>query len=260
MAGVKKPQDNDEPVLIYGVHPIREILEARPGDVERVFAIQQKSRSLGSMLGTARKAGIPVTYLPREQFARKLGARTVHQGIAAQVALRPYAVVDDVCDAACANPAGQLVLLDGVVDPRNLGAAIRTAAGAGVDGIILGSEKTAGLTPAAAKTSAGAIERIPVARCERLSGRIEKLKKNGFFCVGLDLKGSEAWTDVDLTGRIIYVAGGEERGLRPGISAACDRLLRIPLNRGIESLNVAVALGVLLFEAARQRRQAGVDS
>jgi 23S rRNA (guanosine2251-2'-O)-methyltransferase len=257
---MKKPHDSSEPELLYGVHPIRELLESRPGEVERVFAIQTKSRSLGPILGKARKAGIPVTYLPREQFARKLGARTVHQGVAAQVALRPYRTVEDVCDLAQSNPAGQLVLLDGVVDPRNLGAALRTAAGAGVDGVVLGSEKTAGLTPAAAKTSAGAIERIPVARCERLSGRIDNLKKQGFFCVGLDVKGSIDWADLDLTGRIIYVAGGEERGLRPGIASACDRLLRIPLKGGIESLNVAVALGVLLFEAARQRRQAGMDS
>ncbi len=149
-----------------------------------------------------------------------------------------------------------LVLLDGIVDPRNLGASIRTCAGAGVGGVLLAGESTVGLTPAAIKTSAGTVERVPVAREPKTGRRLEALKKQGFRAIGLSARGATAWDQIDLTGRIILVAGGESRGLRPGTSRACDALVEIPLEAGVESLNVGVALGVLLFEALRQRRTA----
>jgi len=251
---LKERPGEASPQLLYGVHPVTEALESRPGAVERVFTSREGAPRLGRLLRQARQAGVPVTYLPRELLAKKLGGRAVHQGVAAQVAPIAYKDVDETCRRAARRQDGLLVVLDGVVDPGNLGAALRTCAAAGVDGVILGSEATVGLTPTVVKASAGSVERIPVAREPRLPARLRGLAEAGFLTVGLSPRGDLAWDELDLRGRIVFVAGGEQRGLRPGVRAGCGRLVSIPLASGVESLNVAVALGVILFEAARQRR------
>jgi 23S rRNA (guanosine2251-2'-O)-methyltransferase len=166
----------------------------------------------------------------------------------------PYADVEEICQAARAEAAGPLVVLDGVVDPRNLGAAIRSCAAAGATGVLLGAGGSAGLTPAAVKASAGTVERVPVGREPHPARRLRALGEEGFQVVGLDARGGLPWDQAELTGRLVLVAGGEERGLRPSLSEACNIHVAIPLFSGVESLNVAVALGVLLFEAVRQRR------
>ena len=180
-----------EAQLVYGVHPVMEILHQRPGSVERVFAIREKGPGLGRVLRTARVAGIPITYLSRALLARRVGGGAVHQGIAAQVAPVPYRETEEICSIAAARKDGMLVLLDRVVDPRNLGAALRTCAAAGVTGVIVGSEGSAGLGPAAVKTSAGAVERIPVAREPRPAWRLERLREQGFEVLGLDPRGPD---------------------------------------------------------------------
>jgi 23S rRNA (guanosine2251-2'-O)-methyltransferase len=245
-----------EPALetVWGLHPVTEIVQARPGQVERVFAVSDRHGPLGRVLRQAREAGIPVTYLTRELFERRVPARG-SQGIAAEVAARPYADPDTLCAAAAAKDAGCLVALDGVTDSRNVGAVLRTCAAAGIDGMLLSSEGTAGLGPAALKASAGTAERLPVAREARLSRRLEALAGMGFAVVGLGPREETPWDAVDLTGRLVLVAGGEERGLRPGLARVCTRRVAIPLAPGVESLNVGIALGVLLFEAVRQRRR-----
>ncbi len=199
---------------------------------------------------------MPVTRLPRPVLSRKLGARAVHQGVAARVTAIPYADAERICGAAAEKPDGLLLLVDGVTDSGNLGAILRTAAAAGVDGVILAAEATAGLSPAVAKASAGAVERVPVARDSKLSRRLGKLKDSGFCAIGLQARGPRRWDGVDLGGRLAVVLGAEGRGLRPSLARACDIRVAIPLCGGVESLNVAVAAGVLLFEAVRQRREA----
>jgi len=243
------------PDMLYGVHPVEEALQSRPGAVERLFTSREKRAGLGRVLRLARISGVPVTYLPRDLLARKIGRRGAHQGVAAQVAPIPYHDAEALCRAAIAAPAGWLVALDGVVDPGNLGAALRTCAAVGVDGVVLAADRSAGLTPVVAKASAGAVERVPVARDGRLPRRLEALGEAGFRVLALDPRGERPWDRADLTGRIVIVAGGEQRGPRPSTLAACTERLAIPLARGVESLNVAVALGVLLFEAFRQRRR-----
>jgi 23S rRNA (guanosine2251-2'-O)-methyltransferase len=240
--------------LVFGIHPVQEVLENRPSSVERVLCVRDRQRGLGRILRTARETGVPVSYLPGPVMARKVGPQSVHQGVAAVVSSAEYADVDDLCRSAAGDPEAVLVILDGVVDPRNLGAAIRTCAGAGAKGVILGGGGTVGLTPAAVKTSAGTVERVPVARDSRVPRRLAGLGELGFTSIGLAARGGEDWDRVDLRGRIVLVAGGEERGLRPGVARACDRRVAIPMGGGVESLNVGVALGVLLFEALRQRR------
>ncbi len=249
---------NTEPLeVVYGLHPVLELLDNRAREVDRIFVAKERVRGLGRALRVARGAGIPVSHLPREVLVRKIGRRAVHQGIAAQVTPVAYADVDELCRQAADRPDAALVLVDQVVDPRNLGAMVRTAAAAGAEGLILGGEGTVGLTPAVAKTSAGALERIPVARDQRPAQRLATLKKAGFRVIALEPRALSRWSDVELTGRVIFVAGGEGQGLRRSVREACDDSISIPLERGVESLNVAVALGVLLFESVRQKNIAG---
>jgi 23S rRNA (guanosine2251-2'-O)-methyltransferase len=185
-------------------------------------------------------------------LAQKAGRRAVHQGVAAVVAAVPYAAADAICRIA-AESNGLLVALDGIEDPRNLGAIVRTAAAAGAHGVLLGSEATVGLTPVAAKAAAGALERLPVAREPRLGRRLVELKELGFHIVALDPRGAHPWHGVSLRGRAVILAGGEGRGLRRGLLDAADARAALPLGGGVESLNVSVAVGVVLYEAVRQR-------
>jgi 23S rRNA (guanosine2251-2'-O)-methyltransferase len=240
--------------VVYGIHPVTELLASRGRQVERVFILQGRHARLGRLLSLARDQGVPVSHVAREVLVRKLGRQAVHQGVAARVAPRSYASADEVCEAAVRDPEAVLVLVDRVTDPRNLGAILRTAAGAGVRGVLLASEETAGLTPVALKASAGAAERVPVAREPKPGRRLNTRRERGFEAIALDPGGEPMWEGGSLTGRIIFVAGGEEAGPSRSVIRACDRRVAVPLAPGVESLNVAVALGVLLFEAARQRR------
>jgi len=253
---VRAGSTGEEPAaeFVYGVRPVQELVERRLRDVERIFVAREKRSGLGRILRVAREGGIPVTHLPRQLLARKVGTRTAHQGIAAQVASFPYADPERLCRAAGDKADGLLLLLDRVVDPGNLGAILRSAAAAGADGVLLGVEGTAGLSPAVAKASAGAVERIPVAREPKPARRIEQLRGRGFSALALDPRGDLPWDRADLTGRTLLVVGGEERGPAPGVIRACGARVAIPLAAGVESLNVAQAASVLLFELVRQRR------
>ena len=242
--------------LVYGVRPVEELLQRRLGDVEKILVARDRRSGLGGLLRTARGAGIPVVHLSREALARQAGRGAVHQGVAAIVSPLAYADAARVCDLAAGRPDGLLVLVDRVVDPRNLGAILRTCAGAGADGVLLCGSGGVGLTPVVAKTSAGAIDRVPVARVSRPAERVSELRKRGFLAVALDAAGESDWHRVNLAGRVLLVAGGENLGVRPGIREACDTSLAIRLAAGMESLNVAVAVGVVLFEAVRQRAAA----
>ncbi|MBZ5639029.1 MAG: RNA methyltransferase [Acidobacteriia bacterium] len=241
--------------VLYGVHPVLEALEAGRRTIDRILVARDSTQGLGRALRKAREEGVPVAHLPREVIARKVGRRAVHQGIVALVSAVAYADPDEICRDATGRADGLILVLDGIEDPRNLGAAVRSAAGAGASGILLGLEGTVGLTAAAAKSSAGAAERIPVAREPRLPERLLALRTAGFRVLGLDARGERAWDALDLSGRNVIVAGGEGRGLRKRLADACDHRVFVPLERGVESLNVSVAVAVVLFEAVRQRRR-----
>ncbi len=240
--------------VVYGVHAVTQLLTARWSEVERVFVVLGRPARLGPLLRLARERGVPVSHVAADVLGAKVGRRAVHQGVAARVASRVYAVAEELCQAAAADPHALLVLVDRVTDPRNLGAILRASAGAGARGVLLAVEETAGLTAVAVKASAGAVEWIPVAREPKPARRIESLRRSGFAAIALDPGAGEAWTEPALTGRVVVVAGGERSGPSRGVAAACDRRVSIPMAPGVDSLNVAVALGVLLFEAVRQRR------
>jgi len=254
---MKREEGGDRQEVLYGLHPVLEALEARTRAIDRLFVSREGGgHNLGRLLRAAREAGVPVTHLPREALARKVGARAVHQGVAAVVAPSGYADVEEICAAAAAKPDGLLVVVEGVEDPRNVGAIIRTAAAAGAQGVILGTEHTAGITPGAAKTAAGALERIPVAREPALGKRLAALKRSGFRVVALDPRARFTWDGESYSGRVVLLAGGEARGLRRGLLQAADARVSLPLAASVESLNVSVAVGAFLYEVVRQRRSA----
>ncbi len=255
---MRRLPDEERPEVLFGLHPVLEAIEAGTRSIDRILVAREGGgHNLGRLLRAAREAGIPVTHLPREVLARKIGGRAVHQGVAAQIAAVAYALPELVVAAASADPAGLIVMLDGIEDPRNLGAIARTAAATGAHGILLGTEDTVGLTPAAAKTAAGALERLPVAREPKPRRRIETLREAGFRTVALDPRGRTPWDEENYGGRVLVVAGGESHGLRRSLLEAVDARVSLPLAGGVESLNVSVAVGAVLFEILRRRRAAG---
>jgi 23S rRNA (guanosine2251-2'-O)-methyltransferase len=244
----------EQPEVLFGLHAVVEALEAGKRTIDRVLVSRESGgHNLGRLLRAARAAGVPVTHLPREILARKAGTRAVHQGVAALVAPVAYADVEGVCSAAALEKEGLLVVLDGIEDPRNLGAVIRTAAAAGAHGVLLGTEETVGITPAVAKTAAGALDRIPIAREPKLGRRLLGLKSSNFKIVALDPRSDRRWDAESYRGRVVLVAGGEARGLRRGLLEVADSRVALPLSRGVESLNVSVAVGAVLYEVVRQR-------
>lgn len=254
----RREREHEAREILYGVHPVLEALEIRRRSLERVLvARESRGQGIGRLLRLARAAGIPVSHVDRASLGRKLGPGASHQGVAAIVSAVPYADAGELCTAAAGQADAILVALDRVTDTGNLGAVIRTAAAAGAAGLLLSADETAGLGPGVAKTSAGALERLPVARERRLGRRLGRLAEAGFTVVALVPGGAVPWHEVDLRGRIVVVAGGEERGPRAGVLEACSLRAAIPLAGGLDSLNVSVAVGVALFEAVRQRRVSG---
>lgn len=245
----------EAPEVVFGLHPVLEILGSGRRRLDHVMVAREaRGRRLGRLVAEARRAGVPVRRVPRQALERKVGRGAVHQGVVAVVSPVPYEDPEELCRTAARDPDAILLLLDGVEDPRNLGAILRTAAAAGARGVLLGGDRTVGMTAAAVKTAAGAAERVPVAREPKPGRRLESLGRAGFRLVALDPRGGTPWDRADFRGRLALVVGGEGRGLRVGLEAACHDRVAIPLAPGVDSLNVSVAVAVVLFEAVRQRR------
>jgi 23S rRNA (guanosine2251-2'-O)-methyltransferase len=239
---------------LTGIHSVREALAAgQPLQAVMVGRGRHGGR-LDEIVQLARRAGVPVRFEERAQLDRAAGTRE-HQGVVAVVAARASTSLEQLLTRgnSAAEP-GLLVLLDGVEDPQNLGAIIRTALAAGANGVIIPERRSAGLTEAAARASAGAVSHLPVARVTNLSRAMEQLKAAGYWLVGLDERSTRPNTDVDLAGPIGLVLGGEGKGLHELVRARCDFLVSIPTSGPVRSLNVSVAAGIALFEVVRQRR------
>jgi 23S rRNA (guanosine2251-2'-O)-methyltransferase len=240
--------------IIYGVNPVLEALRGGSRPVERV-AIAHGTRIVrfDELMRTAKEAGIPVARQPAAALDRLSNGRN-HQGVVAWVGAARYAALDDVIERMQERPL--VVLLDGVEDPHNLGAIVRTAECAGAAGVVIPERGAVGLTETVAKTSAGALEHLPVARVTNLVNAIEALKAAGAWVVGLEAGAETAYTAYDFSGPTALVFGGEGKGLRRLVRERCDVLVSIPLLGRIESLNVSVTVGVVLFEAVRQTSDA----
>jgi 23S rRNA (guanosine2251-2'-O)-methyltransferase len=233
--------------ILSGIHPVVEAL--RSGHpLERVIVAQGAGGSrLQEVIDLARRASIPVRFEPRPALDRLAGA-SVHQGVIAIGAARPYA------DLESAVASELIVVLDGIEDPHNLGAIIRTAHAAGAGSVIIPERRAAGLTGAAAKAAAGALEYLPVARVTNINRALEDLKRRGFWVYGLDERGDQDYDITEYVSPTAFVLGGEGKGLHEQVRKHCDHLVRIPVSGKISSLNVSVAAGVVLFEWRRRRR------
>jgi 23S rRNA (guanosine2251-2'-O)-methyltransferase len=234
-------------MALVGIHPVLEALRARR-TLERVLVAKGAAGPrLQELIDACRSASIPVRFEPRSALDRLAGG-SAHQGVVALASEHRYADLEDVADRA-----RLLVLLDGVEDPHNLGAIIRTASAAGAGAVVIPERRAAGLTEAVAKAAAGALEYLPVVRVINISRALEALKSRGFWIYGLDERGDRRYDQVDYATPSAIVLGSEGKGLHEHVRKHCDFLVRIPMEGKIPSLNVSVAAGVVLFEWKRRR-------
>jgi len=248
--------------VLYGLHPVEEALKAGRRRFDRILVARERGDArtdsrFARLLAQCRQARVPILEQPREQLT--LAAKTsAHQGVVAFVRPQEFLVLEDLFEPPGSSSAKRLILaLDGVEDPQNLGALLRVADGAGVDGVLLTERRSAPLSPAAVKASAGAAEHLRIARIVNLVRALEELKRRNLWVVGLDERGATTYDQFDFTGDLVIVLGREGAGLHDLVRRTCDHLLRIPMAGGVSSLNVSAAGAVVLFEAARQRRAAG---
>ena len=238
--------------LLVGIHPVLEALRARTHAVTRVLLSSERHDArAGEIARLAREAGLPVQHLPPEALARLVPRGVPHQGVAAEIAPRAYADADTLLERV--GPHSLFVLLDEVQDPRNLGAIARTAAAVGAQALFLPLHRSASVTPAADKASAGGLSSLPVARVHNLARLLESMGEQGIVRIGLDGRANDLYTAIPGDRPIALVLGGEEKGLRPIVRAACDLLVRIPIPGRVESLNVSVAAAIALYEVLRAR-------
>lgn len=237
--------------IIAGRNAVQEALRAeRPID-SLLIARGDRTGSLKALAARCRDRGIPV----KEVDPRKLDALAGpnHQGVAAVAACKETVTLEELYAAAAAKGEPPFfVVCDGLEDPHNLGAVLRTAEAAGAHGVVIPKRRSVGLTSAVYKASAGAVEYVPVARVGNITDALKDMKKHGLWIYGLDMDG-QPWCEADLTGPVALVVGSEGQGLGRLVREQCDFRLSLPMRGAITSLNASVACGVLLYEAARQR-------
>src|SRR5215472_1465676 len=242
---------------LTGFHAVKEALEARrPIDRIAIAKGSQYTR-IEEIVLLARKQNIPVRFEERGQLDRLANSKD-HQGVVAVAAARAAATLEDILASANTGSGqkGLIVLLDGVEDPHNLGAIVRTALAAGAHGVVIPERRAAGLTDTVARSSAGALAHLPVAKVTNLVRAMEELKEAGYWLVGLDEHGDKSYTEVDYTSSVGIVLGSEGQGLHELTRKRCDFVVSLPTSGPVKSLNVSVAGGIVLFEALRQRHLA----
>ncbi len=237
--------------ILYGFHPVAECLRAgRRRVLEIVVARQARGQRVEALMSLADERNVPVRRCAREEI-RHLAVSEAHQDVCARVASYPLVDLAALLDSTAAP---LLLLLDQVVDVQNFGSLVRTALCAGVKGVVIPRRRAAQPGAAACKASAGALEHMPVARVANMTAAVKDLKAAGFWIAGLDGRAEQAVFDVDLTGPLAMVIGGEHRGIRPLVRRHCDLLAAIPQQGPLDSLNASAAGAVALFESVRQRR------
>lgn len=240
--------------VICGVLPVLEALRARSRRIDKVMiAHGAREHRLQEITELARENGIAVSKLSREELERHLEHGVNHQGVAAIAAAADYVREDEIWDTI--GSEALVVVLDGVEDPRNFGAILRTAECAGVDGVFIPERRAVGLTETVVKSAAGATEYVKVAKAANINRLIDELKHRNIWVVGTSGDSTTSYTDWDWTQPSALVLGNEGSGLHRLVAENCDVLVKIPMYGKIDSLNVSVAAGVVLFEAKRQRAE-----
>jgi 23S rRNA (guanosine2251-2'-O)-methyltransferase len=242
--------------VAYGIHAVRVLLSREPARVRRLLlAGGREDGRLGALRALARQAGVPVADVDAAELDGLAGGGR-HQGVAAELVPRasdPETLLEEALER---EGTPLLLVLDGVQDPHNLGACLRSADAAGVAAVIVPRDRAAGLTPAVRKVAAGAAETVPLVSVVNLARTLRALKERGIWLVGTDDSADRSHFESDLTGPLALVMGSEGEGLRRLTRDCCDQLVAIPMAGAVESLNVSVAAGVVLYEAVRQRRAA----
>jgi len=236
---------------IYGVLPVLEALRAGARRIDRILVAEgARDSRLREVFEAARRARVPIRHEPRISLDR-ISHNANHQGIIAVTSAATFADADDLLNKVSDETI--FILLDGVEDPHNLGAIIRTAECGGASAVIIPERRAAHLTDTVAKSSAGAIEYLPVARVTNLASFISELKKRNIWVVGVEGSGTIEYDKFDFRGATALVFGGEGGGLHRLVRERCDAIVSIPMRGKVSSLNVSVAVGVILFEAISQR-------
>lgn len=239
--------------ILYGVNPVREALRGNRRAFELFVQTSGSDHRIAKLVAMAEEKGIPVRRRERADLER-LAANSHHQGVVLRVAPFVYTDLDDFLAAQSTAAAPLfLLMLDGIQDPQNLGALIRSAACAGAQAVIIPKDRACGVTPVVEKASAGAVETMPVIQVTNLVQSLERLKQAGCWAYGLAGEADKDIYQTDLRGSLVLVIGSEGEGMRPLVRKQCDGLLAIPHYGGVSSLNASVAGGIVLFEAARQR-------
>ncbi|MCH3959125.1 MAG: 23S rRNA (guanosine(2251)-2'-O)-methyltransferase RlmB [Selenomonas sp.] len=247
-----EPRELPEDVLI-GRNAVTEALKAGRGINKLLLADGDKEGSISEIIALAKERGIIVQTVDRGKIEAVAGGLR-HQGVLAYVSPVAYVEVEDILKAAEAKgEAPFLLLLDELEDPHNLGALLRTADATGVHGVLIPKRRSVPLTATVAKTSAGAIEYVPVARIGNIAQTIKKLKDKGFWVAGADMDGSQNYYEADLTGPLVLVVGSEGKGMGRLTKEQCDFIVRMPMVGRINSLNASVAGSILMYESMRQR-------
>jgi 23S rRNA (guanosine2251-2'-O)-methyltransferase len=234
--------------FVYGVNPVLEALRAHPQDVLRVLVERKRSQGAERVAQAAGALGV------RVEEAGDLDRRArggVHQGVGAELAEFRYLELPDLLDTI--KGAAFLLVLDGVTDPQNLGALVRSAHALGAHGVVVPKDRAAGVTPAVTKAAAGALEHCPIVRVTNLSRAVDQMKENGIWTVALAADGEKTLGEVDLKEPTALVLGSEGSGVRPLVRKTCDHVARIPMGGQVGSLNVSAAGAISLYEVARQR-------
>lgn len=238
---------------IYGINAVAEALKARGRAFQWVGVSKERhDLRLQRVVEECRRQSVPVRFVGRAELDQMAG-NNAHQGVVAITSAKQYSGLDDVVS----NKRGKyslLVVLDGVEDPHNLGAILRTSDAAGADGVVIPERRAASVTEIVTKASAGASEHLPVAKVTNISRTAEELKSKNLWIVGLDERGSQSYGSLDYNMDCALVLGGEGKGLHDLVRRKCDFVVSIPMLGKVSSLNVSVAAGVVLYEIVRQRR------
>lgn len=237
--------------IVAGRHPVMEALSAGRAIKEILFA--EGGRGLAEIEAAAERSGVTVRRMPRQKLD-ELSPIDTHQGVLAYVRPIPYRSLDEVLERATTEGPGLLLVCDGVVDPHNLGALIRSAEAAGAHGVIIGKHRAVGLTETVIKASAGAAYHLPVVQVTNITKTLKLLQEAGFWIVGASALGESSLWDVDLTLPVAIVVGSEGKGISRLVEETCDILAFLPMAGAVSSLNASVAGALFLYESVRQRR------